>query len=92
MEVLSHPPAESWRACERINPCLAKIRNSPLFPTAWPTEAPHTPTRYAEAFLKIASSIPEAPLDFPLAAEMAQMQITAQALGPDSIFPIQLET
>jgi glycosyltransferase involved in cell wall biosynthesis len=92
MEVLSHPPAESWRACEPLNPCLVKIRNSPLSPTPWPTQAPNTPTRYAEEFLKIASAIPEAPLDFPLAAETAQMQITEQALGPDSIYPIQLET
>jgi glycosyltransferase involved in cell wall biosynthesis len=92
MEVLFHPPGESWTACEPLNPRLAKIRHSPLAPTRWPTQAPHTPTRYAEEFLKIASSIPEAPLDLPLAAETAQMQITAQALGPDSIYPIQLET
>jgi len=92
MEVLSHPPVESWRACERLNSCLEKIRNTRLAPTPWPTQAPHTPTRYAEEFLRIACSIPDAPPDLPLAAEMAQMEITSQALGPDSIYPIQLES
>jgi glycosyltransferase involved in cell wall biosynthesis len=92
VEVLSHPPAESWRACEAFNPYLAKIRNTRLAPTPWPTQAPHTPTRYAEEFLRIASSIPDAPPDLPLAAETAQMEITSQALGPDSIYPIQLES
>ena len=91
VEVLSHPPAESWRGCEALNPYLAKIRNTRLAPTPWPTQAPHTPTRYAEEFLRIVSSIPDAPPDLPLAAETAQMEITSQALGPDSIYPIQLE-
>jgi hypothetical protein len=92
MEVLSHPPVESWRACEALNPYLAKIRNTRFAPTPWPTQAPHTLTRYAEEFLRIASSIPDAPPDLPLAAETAQMEITSQALGPDSIYPIQLES
>ena len=92
MEVLSHRPAESWSACERLNPCLEKFRNTHLAPTPWPTQAPHTPIRYAEEFLRIASCIPDAPPDLPLAAETAQMEITSQALGPDSIYPIQLES
>jgi glycosyltransferase involved in cell wall biosynthesis len=92
MEVLSHRPAESWSACERLNPCLEKFRNTHLAPTPWPTQAPHTPIRYAEEFLRIASCIPDAPPDLPLAAETAQMEITSQALGPDSIYAIQLES
>jgi len=92
LEVLAHSPTESWKACMPLNPCLERFRSTPLAPTPWPTRALHTPARYAEEFLKIASSIPHAPLDLPLAAESAQMELTARALAADSIYPIQLES
>ena len=91
LEILSHSATESWKICKPLNPCLENFRHSRLTPTPWPNQAPHTPLRYAEEFLKIASSIPDNPLHLPLAAGNAQMELTARALAADSIHPIQLE-
>lgn len=91
LEVLSHSAKESWKICSRLNPDLENLRHSHLTPTPWPNQALHTPLRYAQEFLKIASSIPTNPLHLPLAAANAQMDLTARALAADSIYPIQLE-
>ena len=91
LEVLSHSATESRNACKALNPCLENFRHTRLTPTPWPTQAPHTPLRYAEEFLKIASSIPNNPLHLPLAAANAQMELMGRALAADSIYPIQLE-
>lgn len=87
LEVLSHPSSTSWERCKTLNPCLKDFRKRNLRPTPWPT----TSSRYAEDFLKIASSIPDAPIDCAESARDAQMALTAKALEPDSIFPILLE-
>jgi glycosyltransferase involved in cell wall biosynthesis len=91
LEVLSHSATESWKICKPLNPCLEKFRHTRLAPTPWPNQAPHTSLRYAEEFLKIASSIPDNTLHLPLAAGNAQMELTSRALAADSIYPIQLE-
>jgi glycosyltransferase involved in cell wall biosynthesis len=91
LEVLSHSATESWKICKVLNPCLEKIRHTRLAQTPWPNQVPHTPLRYAEEFLKIASSIPDNPLHLPVAAGNAQMELTTSALSADSIYPIQLE-
>ena len=91
LEILSHSATESWKICKPLNPCLENFRHSRLTPTPWPNQAPHTPLRYAEEFLKIASSIPDNPLHLPLAAGNTQMELISRALAADSIHPIQLE-
>lgn len=91
LEVLSHPPLASWEMCKTWNPRLEEFRKNGLKPTPWPTTPQRCPLRYAEEFLKIASSIPESPVPCEKNAADAQMELTARALEPDSIFPIQLE-
>ena len=87
LEVLSHPSPTSWELCKTWNPCLEDFLKTPLKPTPWPT----APSRYADEFLKIASSIPDGPIACAESARDAQMALTAKALEPNSIFPIQLE-
>lgn len=91
LEVLSHEAAKSWDMCRALNPCLEKWLHDHLSPTPWPNRPVRSPQRYAEEFLKIASSIPRNPIDCSLSASHAQMEFTKRALAPDSIFPIQLE-
>jgi glycosyltransferase involved in cell wall biosynthesis len=91
LEVLSHPPLDSWDMCKPWNPCLEDFSKNTLKATPWPTTPPHSPRRYAEEFLKIASSIPQRPVYCAESARDAQMALTAHALEPESIFPIQLE-
>jgi glycosyltransferase involved in cell wall biosynthesis len=87
LEVLSHPSPTSWEICKTWNPRLQDFLKTPLKPTPWPTAS----SRYADAFLKIAASIPDVPIDCAESARDAQMAMTAKALEPNSIFPIQLE-
>lgn len=91
LEVLSHEPEKSRAMCDALNPWLEKIKRTGLHPTPWPDQPLHSPSQYAAEFRKIASSIPERPIDCALAAGNAQMELTRRALDPDSIFPIQLE-
>jgi glycosyltransferase involved in cell wall biosynthesis len=91
LEVLSHEAAKSWDMCKALNPCLEKWLHAPLSPTPWPDRPVRSPQRYAEEFLKIASSIPRSPIGHSLNASHAQMEFAKRALAPDSIFPIQLE-
>ena len=91
LEVLSHEVAKSWDMCNALNPCFEKWLHAPLSPTPWPDQPVRSPERYAEDFLKIASSIPRSPIDHSLNARHAQMEFAKRALAPDSIFPIQLE-
>jgi glycosyltransferase involved in cell wall biosynthesis len=91
LEVLSHPPLDSWDICKPWNSCLEDFSNDALKATPWPTTPPHSPRRYAEEFLKIASSIPKCSVYCAESARDAQMALTAHALEPESIFPIQLE-
>ena len=87
LEVLSHPSPTSWELCKTWNPRLENFLKTPLKPTPWPTAS----SRYADAFLKIAASIPNGPIACAESARDAQMALTAKALEPNSIFPIQLE-
>ena len=87
LEVLSHPSPTSWEMCKTWNPRLEDFLKTPLKATPWPTAS----SRYADAFLKIAASIPDVPIDCAESARDAQMALTAKALEPNSIFPIQLE-
>lgn len=87
LEVLSHPSSASWEMCKNWNPRLQDFLKTPLKPAEWPTAS----SRYAVEFLKIAASIPDRPVDCAESARDAQMALTAKALEPNSIFPIQLE-
>jgi glycosyltransferase involved in cell wall biosynthesis len=87
LEVLSHPSPTSWELCKTWNPRLEDFLKTPLNPTPWPTAS----SRYADEFLKIAASIPDGPIACAESARDAQMALTAKALEPNSIFPIQLE-
>jgi glycosyltransferase involved in cell wall biosynthesis len=87
LEVLSHPSPTSWGMCKTWNLRLEDFLKTPLKPTPWPTAS----SRYADEFLKIAASIPGGPIDCAESARDAQMALTAKALEPESIFPIQLE-
>jgi len=87
LEVLSHPSPTSWEICKTWNPRLEDFLKTPPKPTPWPTAS----SRYADEFLKIAASIPDVPIDCAESARDAQMALTAKALEPNSIFPIQLE-
>jgi glycosyltransferase involved in cell wall biosynthesis len=87
LEVLSHPSPTSWEMCKTWNPRIQNFLKTPLKPTPWPTAS----SRYADEFLKIAASIPGGPIDCAESARDAQMALTAKALEPNSIFPIQLE-
>ena len=87
LEVLSHPSPTSWELCKTWNPRLEDFLKTPLTHTPWPTAS----SRYADEFLKIASSIPDGPIACAESARDAQMALTAKALEPNSIFPIQLE-
>jgi hypothetical protein len=87
LEVLSHPSPTSWEMCKTWNPRLEDFLKTPLKATPWPTAS----SRYADEFLKIAASIPGGPIACAESARDAQMALTAKALEPNSIFPIQLE-
>jgi glycosyltransferase involved in cell wall biosynthesis len=87
LEVLSHPSPTSWEMCKTWNPRIQNFLKTPLKPTPWPTAS----SRYADEFLKIAASIPGGPIACAESARDAQMALTAKALEPNSIFPIQLE-
>ena len=91
LEVLSHESAKSWDMCKALNPCFEKWLHTRLSPTPWPIQPVHSAKRYAEEFLKIASSMPRNPINHALNASHAQMEFTSRALAPDSIFSIQLE-
>ncbi|MFM8715230.1 MAG: glycosyltransferase, partial [Spartobacteria bacterium] len=88
LEVLSHPSQASWEMCKIWNPRLEAFRKNALKPTPWP----NVPSHYAANFFKIAASIPRSPVECADSARDAQMELTALALDPGSIFPIQLES
>ncbi|MFM8830893.1 MAG: glycosyltransferase, partial [Spartobacteria bacterium] len=88
LEVLSHPSQASWEMCKIGNPRLEAFRKNALKPTPWPDAA----SCYTANFFKIAASIPRSPVECADSARDAQMELTALALDPGSIFPIQLES
>ncbi|MEI8292695.1 MAG: glycosyltransferase [bacterium] len=91
MEVLAHPAEESWSLCKPLNPKLKHFLDNELRATPWPDETVQTPSRFAEQFLQIASAIPSEPVNSSRGAEHAQLALAQLALGPEAVFPIQLE-
>lgn len=96
LEVLRHPPADSWRVCKTWNPRLRRwmvaAGNSRLQVAEWPQSADARigAAAYAERFHQTLRDLPDEAVSSKTATRV-QKDFLIQRLGRDFLYPILME-
>ena len=92
LEILSIPPAESWRAAAPCNPGLLAVKDSSMQPVEWPekTDALISPAACAARLLEAVRRMPESRMAGREAAR-TQDAFIAERLKPEFLYPLLMK-